>query len=150
MHPGLGHMVTSTVLKIGRSAIIPENELKLSAIRASGPGGQNVNKVATAIQLQFDVKNSEALSDEQKTRIMQYADRRIAAGGMVTIKAQRFRSQEKNRQDACRRLQELLTRATSRSRKRIATRPGRKAREKRLDDKARRAKTKRLRGKAYE
>lgn len=137
-------------LAIDDHTSIPESELNVSAIRAGGPGGQHVNKVATAVQLQFDVKNSAALSTEQKERIMRHADRRIAASGIVTIKAQRFRSQEQNKLDAYGRLQVLLASATRKAKRRIATRPGKNAKEKRLDNKARRSRTKQLRGKTFD
>lgn len=134
-------------LVIGRNLAIPAAELKFSAVRSRGPGGQHVNKVATAVQLKFDVSGSHALPDEIKERLLSLSDRRISADGIITIKAQRSRSRERNQEDARKRLTQLLAKAAMPQKKRIPTRPGRKSREKRLEDKSRRAKIKQSRGK---
>jgi ribosome-associated protein len=134
------------MLKISDDIIIPDDELDLSAVRAQGAGGQNVNKLATAIHLRFDARGSEALPDDVKARLLGLSDRRISNDGIVVIKAQRFRSQEKNRSDALARLAALLEKALRAPRKRVPTKPGRKAKEKRLDEKARRSRLKQARG----
>lgn len=125
-------------------ADIPEDEIDISAIRASGPGGQHVNKVSTAIHLHFDIKKS-SLPTDVKDGLARLKDRRISSDQVVTIKAQRSRSQEKNKLDALGRLDELLAQAQIRQKKRRPTRPGKGVVRRRLDDKTRQGRKKGLR-----
>jgi len=127
---------------------IPPSALALSFIRASGPGGQNVNKVATAAQLRFDAAGSGALTPAELARLRRLAGRRMTAAGVVVITARRFRTQERNREDAIERLADLLRAARTPPRTRRPTRPGKAARERRLTEKKRRGETKRLRGRS--
>lgn len=123
---------------------IAEEELEFSAIRAQGAGGQNVNKVSNAVHLRFDV-NASSLPAGLKSAVLALRDHRINEAGVVVIKAQRFRSLEKNRSDAIERLCELLRVASEPRTPRIATRPGRAAKARRVDDKSRRGLTKSMR-----
>lgn len=134
------------MLKITDSTSLPLNEIEITAIRAQGAGGQNVNKVASAIHLRFNIHHS-SLPDIHKQRLLNLGDQRISKEGDIIIKAQQFRSQEKNREDALSRLQALIRQVTATPKKRKATRPSRESQKKRLDRKTKRGQLKRLRGK---
>jgi ribosome-associated protein len=132
-------------LKITPTIAIDESELDERFVQASGPGGQNVNKVATAVQLRFDVADSPALSEPVRQRLRALAGRRMTADGVLVIDARRFRTQERNRMDARQRLIELIRGAAMPAKKRIATRPTLAGRRRRLDAKKIRSATKRAR-----
>lgn len=125
---------------------IDEREIRFEFIRASGPGGQKVNKSSSAVQLRFDVAGSPSLPDELRSRLMRLAGRRISEQGILVIEAKRFRSQDRNRQDAVDRLCSLIRQAAVKPRHRTPTRPGGAARERRLREKKRRSDIKRQRG----
>lgn len=133
------------MLPITPSLAIREEEIVLDFVRADGPGGQNINKVATAVQLRFDVRNSPSLPEEVKGRLLRLAGRRVTRDGVLIIEAKRFRTQEQNRDDALQRLAGLIRRAAALPRPRRPTRPGAAARARRLEAKKRRSAIKRLR-----
>ncbi len=122
---------------------IPEQELVERFVRASGPGGQNVNKVSTAVELRFDIANSPSLDEAVRARLLAKRDRRLTDEGVLVINAQRFRTQERNREDARERLAAFIASGLQAPRKRIATRPTRGARERRLGEKRERSTIKR-------
>jgi ribosome-associated protein len=125
---------------------IDEDELQFDFVQASGPGGQNVNKVASAVRLKFDVRRSPSLPDDVRARLERAAGRRLTLDGVIVIAAQRFRSQLRNRQDAIDRLVELIRKAATPPAPRRKTRPTAASRRRRLETKARRSSIKRLRG----
>lgn len=137
------------MLFISRNVSIPDDEIEISAIRSQGPGGQNVNKVSSAIHLRFDIENS-SLPDFYKQRLSKLRDRRISKEGVIIIKARKYRTREKNREDALGRLQELIRDAAVVRKARQPTRPTPSSRKRRLDSKTRRGRTKALRGRVTE
>jgi ribosome-associated protein len=132
------------MLHVSPQIIIPDDEIELSAIRSQGAGGQNVNKVASAIHLRFDITGS-SLPEKYKARLLALKDKRVTSQGVVVIKAQQYRTQERNRTDALSRLKSMIVGVMTESKKRIATRPSRAAKKRRLEDKTRRGQVKTLR-----
>ena len=127
------------MIRITDTISIDEDELEERFIRASGPGGQNVNKLASAVQLRFDVRRSPSLREDVRARLARLAGRRLTQSGVLVITAQRHRTQERNRQDARERLVELIARAAVAPIPRRATRPSKAARERRLQSKKQRS-----------
>lgn len=133
------------MIRITQDITLREAELKLDFVRSSGPGGQNVNKVATAVQLRFDALRSNSLPEEVRRRLIRIAGKRVNKEGVLLIDARRFRTQERNRQDAVERLIQWIRRAAEKPKKRIKTKPSAGSRERRLEGKRQRSETKRLR-----
>ncbi|MCV6610052.1 MAG: alternative ribosome rescue aminoacyl-tRNA hydrolase ArfB [Amphritea sp.] len=133
------------MLKISNTVSLADDEIEFQAIRAQGSGGQNVNKVSSAIHLRFSIPDS-SLPDIYKERLLQLRDQRISKEGVIVIKAQQFRTQEKNREDALVRLQQLLRSVMQTQKARRPTRPTRSSQRKRVDSKVKRGKVKALRG----
>lgn len=136
------------MIKINNNLFIEESELTFSYIRSSGPGGQNVNKVATAVQLRFDVLHSPSLRDDVKSRLIRLAGKRMTLDGVLLIEAKRYRTQENNKEDAIERLTSLIQKAGIKPKKRIHTLPNRSSREKRLKEKKKKGEIKKYRQKS--
>lgn len=133
------------MLKISNTILIQDNEIECHFIRAQGAGGQHVNKASTAVHLQFNFLQSTSLPDFYKRRLLKTNDRRISKDGVITIKAQKFRSQEMNKEDALQRLASLIRTAGITKKKRRPTKPSKSSQKKRLDSKTKQARTKQLR-----
>jgi ribosome-associated protein len=138
------------MIEITPTLRIPDSELAESFVRASGPGGQNVNKVASAVELRFDVARSPSLSEALRARLLARRDRRLTADGVLVIQANRFRDQAKNRDDARARLAEIVRAALHVPKKRVATKPTRASQERRIASKKKRAQHKRTRAKSWD
>lgn len=138
------------MIQITPSTSLDERELQFEYIRASGPGGQNVNKVATAVQLRFDIHTSPSLASNLKERLLRLAGNRVNTEGILLIEAKRFRTQEQNRADAIDRLTELIRKASIEPKKRVKTKPTRSSKEKRIKEKKIKGTVKSLRRKPSE
>ena len=133
------------MIAVTKDIFIPEREITMRFVRASGPGGQNVNKVSTAVQLRFDVRNSPSLPEKVRTRLLHLAGSRLTVEGVLVIDARRLRTRERNRRDALDRLVSLIRKAAEKKKRRRETRPSKAAVRSRLDTKCRRSKVKGLR-----
>ena len=136
-------------IRISAQLSIPDSEIVISAVRSQGAGGQNVNKVSSAIHLRFDVRAS-SLPESCKQRLLSLRDQRISKDGVIVIKAQQYRTREKNLEAAIGRLRDMIRQATTKVKKRRATKPTRSSQQKRMDRKSRHGRNKTLRGKVYD